>query len=611
MSTADASSSGIKKLRVLIVDFNEDRRNALRESLRQYGCQVIIAEGEGKALLLDAQKKAMEHFCHVAVIVPRLLRPADPADFSGLELGPQLAPAGIVIYASKPDDAVAYKAGRRQMGYVVRPRDSIQKLVAVIKEQAKRRQLHVDWPQKDYHRTIANTLKIDADRVNPDDLRDLLGRVFPNAIAVELRELPRLQTGELAATPVRRAVVLWARERRTYTNTYLTPKVIKIGTREHIEQEVDHYTQYVESRLLQDRQARLEGHGMLWNVGAIAYAFLGASPESLTPFREFYTQKTAREVLAVLRTLFGEICHNWYYDEREQTPNSSLYLLYDEQMGLTEHLRRFDQESYRLRFEGVAGELPNPALWVQREGHKVTLPEITTCVTHGDLHGDNFFIDQSESAWLIDFEKTGRAHALRDFVELEADIKLRMTRYPADDLPALAALERALLQRRKFTGMLLPTPDILQEPALYKTFQVIAGLRHLAHVVTGITDLQEYRHALLYETLFMATLNQLRESIRRRAALSAALIVDRMTRRTGLLSRDTGLLTLNREQLDGQSRAHAAALLERHQKYLSACYMTAWLQTEPYDGTPPTELTAGLKRIEQETNRLSEIRKTL
>ena len=144
MTTADASSDNIHKLRVLIVDFNEDRRNALRESLRQYGFQVITAEGEGKALLLDARKKAMDYFCHVAVIVPRLLRPADPADFSGLELGPQLAPAGIVIYTPEPDDEVAYKAGRHQMGYIVRQRDSIQKLAAVIEEQAKRRQLHVD-----------------------------------------------------------------------------------------------------------------------------------------------------------------------------------------------------------------------------------------------------------------------------------------------------------------------------------------------------------------------------------------------------------------------------------------------------------------------------------
>ena len=591
-------------LRVLIVDNNPRRREQLVHNLSQHDFTLFVAQGEGQALLADARHKVMENFCQVAVVTPRLLNPADPEDFSGLGLGQQLAPAGVVIFAPDTDDEIAYRAGLMHMGYY-RQGHPIERLIEAVVQQAQHRQIRIEWPVTDFHRHVAEALKIKERQVTTDHLQDLLGRTFPEAIRLVLKPLPSLETAALAATPVRRAVVLWAQEHRPLTNTLFTPKVVKIGTKDHIEREVVNYKRYVEGRLRQERQARLEGHALVWHLGAIAYAFLGTSPGELDSFRRYYTQRTPPQVLAVLRRLFTDTCHAWYHDERHTLPQARLYDLYNEALDLDNHLNRLDREHYRLAFEGLPEDLPNPALWAIREGRETAFERVTTCIAHGDLHGDNFFVDKGDMTWLIDFEHTGPAHALRDFVELEADIKLRLAQYPADDLPALAALERSLLTGQTLGAMLLPAWEVLQHPGLYKTFQVIAGIRHLAHLATGVTRLPEYYHALLYETLFMASLTRLRQAVRERALLSAALIVERLTARTGLLRRGGRLVPrLDTGLLQDPTRP-ARAMVAEHQKYLRACYQTAELQQALYEPEPPPpELLAGIAEIRQEAARL-------
>jgi len=603
------AGNGNEAIRVLIVDTNPTRREALRENLSQERFEVYVAEGEGDALRNDALRQFMAHYCHVVVTVPRLVNPADPEDFSGLEMGPRFAPAGIVIYTPEPDDAVAYRAGWEHMGYLHHG-ESRQKLAAIIEDQARRRPFTIYWPQDDLEAHVASALRLDPAQVTLEDLRILLGQVFPKANGVALKPLPGMDTTMLAATPVRRAMVLWTQENRLSTN-YLTPKVTKIGTRDRIEREVGNYNQFVESRLRQDRQARLEGHALLWHIGAIAYTFLGASPDELHSFRNYYTHNDPANVLAVLRQMFTHTCENWYGDQSDAN-GTPLYGLYAEALGLEEHLTRFDQTAYRLSFPGVAEDLPNPALWILREGREIDLPGLKCCVSHGDLHADNFFVDSSNLVWLIDFEQTGPAHVFRDFVELEADIKLRLTQFAPDDLPGVALLERALLAGSNLTSLLLPPPELLAQPSLYKAFQVISGIRHLAAIATGVDNLQEYNLALLYETMFMSTQNRLRETIKERARLSAALIVERLTRRTGLLSRAQGaaiprLETARLQQPGAQTRQ----LLDAQQAYLVACFRSAELQAHLHPNGPPEELNEGLRAIQHEGQRLQRFRERL
>lgn len=612
MSDGTTGQDIARQIRVLVVETEPTRREWLTHNLTQRGCHVYYAEGDdGQQLGADAQLKVNEHFCQVAVITPRLFNPADPDDFSGLGLGQQLAPAGVVIFLERADDEVAYRAGRLGMGYVRRDHaNAAHRLAEHVELQARQRRMRIEWPVQHFEHHVTETLKMDGARVSLDHLQDLLGRTFPNASRLVLKLLPGLDTGALAATPVRRAVVLWAQEQQQETNTMLTPKVVKIGSKKHIDREVQNYTAYVQGRLQQDRQARLEGSALGWQLGAIAYAFLGASPTDLMSFRQFYRQKTPAQILAVLRRLFTHTCQTWYLDEREFAADSRLYDHYNATMELDIHLERLDLDNYRLVFPGLVEPLPNPALWAVREGKTIIFDEITLCTTHGDLHADNFFVDTLDMTWLIDFEHTGRSHALRDFVELEADIKLRLALYPQrQENAALAALERALSTGRTLGALLLPTPEVRQDPHVLKTFQVIAGLRHLAHRATGVTNLQEYMQALLYETLFMASLTQLRDTVQQRAMLSAALLAERTTRRTGgLLSRQPNFPRLETGLLQAPDSPDRRRIIQAQRAHLRDCLQTAKLQQDQYDDQDrPAEFNAGLADLRQEVDRLQAV----
>jgi hypothetical protein len=153
------------------------------------------------------------------------------------------------------------------------------------------------------------------------------------------------------------------------------------------------------------------------------------------------------------------------------------------------------------------------------------------CTIHGDLHADNVFVDKRGEPWLIDFEWTGHGHILRDAVELEADIKFRLLELrPSEEAHLPYALEMSLLLPESVTDDLHPPADIQNHSELLKAFSVVAGLRQVAHEVTGSRDLREYYWALLCESLFVATHKRLPEKTQDRALLSAALICERLAR---------------------------------------------------------------------------------
>jgi hypothetical protein len=591
-----------ERLRVLVVEPSEQRRTITEENLKQYDFDVYLAEGSGSQIMIDAQQKVMAHYCHVVLVTATAVGTISITHPDTTTIRKRLAPAGVVIYNPQPDDAIAYVAGWHHMGYV-RYTDTPQHLAAVVQEHAHKRELRIDWPDTTFQQDLAEILQLPAERLTTQTLRDLLGRVFPRAVGVNLKHLPALAASANAASAVRRAMVLWTQEHRLYTN-YLTPKITKIGTRERIEREVRNYHNHVDGQLEQNRQARLEGHSLLWHIGAIGYEFLGASPDEMRTFREYYAENDSTTVLHVLRTLFLKTCHAWYRDSREIVKDASLYEQYNAVLEIDKHLGRLDHSSYRLTFDGVEGDLPNPVLWVLREGHKIKFEQITRCISHGDMHSDNLFVDQSDMAWLIDFEQTGPSHALRDYVELEADIKLRLTPYATDDPAGLVALDRALLASRSLGDMLVPPPPIIQNKPLYKAFQIIAGLRHLAYLATGVSDIREYNQALLYETLFMASMRKLQQAVRARALLSAALITERISARSGLLQPGPAIPRLDSTTLADLPLEEARATMDAHLRSLYPCYQTAQLQQEIYGDQPVSmRLVDGLTLLRQETTR--------
>ncbi|MEM7583559.1 MAG: phosphotransferase [Acidobacteriota bacterium] len=70
------------------------------------------------------------------------------------------------------------------------------------------------------------------------------------------------------------------------------------------------------------------------------------------------------------------------------------------------------------------------------------------CLCHGDLNFANILSDSGENLWFIDWTHSGRGPLERDFVKLENDVKLVMSKeFAVEDLPRLRSLEALFLER--------------------------------------------------------------------------------------------------------------------------------------------------------------------
>jgi hypothetical protein len=207
-----------------------------------------------------------------------------------------------------------------------------------------------------------------------------------------------------------------------------------------------------------------------------------------------------------------------------------LFQLYDAVFRLRDRLKRLDHGGAYLTFPGLPAPLINPVTWVLRHGQQGSLIRgVRQAITHGDLHGDNLFVD-GEHAWVIDFERTGSGHILRDFVELEVDIVTRLVPFPANDLAQFYELARVLAQPATLIAPFQTSERLQADPTSRKALAVIAGLRHLAYGTTQNSDSREYLWGLLLDALFVASLTPPEAPQRDRALLLSAVLCDHLSR---------------------------------------------------------------------------------
>ncbi len=135
------------------------------------------------------------------------------------------------------------------------------------------------------------------------------------------------------------------------------------------------------------------------------------------------------------------------------------------------------------------------------------IPNAQQAITHGDLHGDNLFVDE-EHSWAIDFERSGSGHILRDFVELEQDIITRLYMLPENNTYIFYNFVVAL------TKPLFPSEPIIiphyfeRDQETRKALAVIEGLRSIAYRLTGYQDMREYYWGLLLDSFFSLKLTK-------------------------------------------------------------------------------------------------------
>ncbi len=510
--------------RVLVVDNDETICHYLTLALTKRNYAVQVAEGSGTQLITNAVALAHRFRPHVAIVDLRLIDDYID-DVSGLELLPLLQSARCILYSSYLGAAVTRKAAREYKAFAWVDKYETEALFNTVREAAEEacaaaRPIQVAWPESWPLTQIVEKLLNTPDGTPGDSsiLDDMVAQLFPK----NHHFTPEAIAGS------ERSVGAFLRGRSIVTKIYadnFEPKVLKLASATATQQEATNYAAHVQNWMPGLHATRLEQSATFWDLGGTIYSFMGANGRVLPTFAQHYAAKDDIErIVQPLHRFFTQI---WQPHYANAAPvNESLFSTYDKLFCLSRRWRRIDDELLLGLRRKLDVPLCNPVAWVQRNQQASWFPIIHHAVTHGDLHGDNLFIE-GEQAWIIDFERTGCSHALRDFAELEVDIYTRL----ADSFLAwetLYELANVLIAAPQPDSVLQPTLMLSMHPEATKALAVIQTVRQLAVTAAPYADQREYLWALLLDALYVASVRSIDLRQRQRAILLASVICERL-----------------------------------------------------------------------------------
>ena len=522
---------------VLVADNDPDVLASVQFSLAMAGFEAFCAESESKA-----REILLHEIVHVAVIDIRLQDDNRSEDSSGFELARELPPyIPCVIYTAYENTETLRRTLSEVHAKASVPKDAPGAAAKLCEEVEK---LFAQYVKTNFALQIDSELapaaiatKIElpeAERAagltpTTDDVTQILRTLFCDAQSINVTSLlpveqaPSLsQAGSLVALVTPRLTHGWG-----------ASKIVKFGARADIEQEALRYEMFKDYPHGQ-RMPRLDNTAYSRQIGGLTYSLIdgSGSGQVLQVFAQYYQDQEAKDVIAVLEPFFRQTFGTLYRDAQHSyldIPNayaSSLNLTPEKlRLALCE-LRPDEPTAPRLHFADLAVSYPNPYLYAIRDGHFLSFHRLVrTCLCHGDLHGRNLLVDHEKHFWLIDFARVEVSHALRDFAELESDIKFSLLQLT--DLSMLLEFEQNLLHPRDFTQR--PPRLVCAHKPLAKAYAVILALRRLAFdLVRPEKDMQEYYQAVFMHTLKVLRLRHIERGKKEHALLSAALLCERL-----------------------------------------------------------------------------------
>ena len=310
-------------------------------------------------------------------------------------------------------------------------------------------------------------------------------------------------------------------------------RVVKFGEKSEIAQEKDCYNKIVP--FLGGMRLPVLGETEFYRqLGGLIYTLINAESGRIRTFSEYYMESNVEQISSSLERFFSQTYHMIFSAARPQTVN--LTAMYCEGLHLTisklknamDELRPGEFPETYLRFEGIDETLLNPVSWILPNGKFRKLEEeAKVCLCHGDLHGRNILVNKDDGYWLIDFARVDLSHAVRDFIELETDIKFNLMN--DSYLAELYRYEQALLMPGRFTEKV---PAIEFSSAIVdKSYKVISALRQTAARSLALDGgMREYYEALLFNTLKILHLRHIQPCKKEHALLSASLLTMRLDR---------------------------------------------------------------------------------
>ncbi len=317
--------------------------------------------------------------------------------------------------------------------------------------------------------------------------------------------------------------------------------VVKFGELRKIGQEYGNYQRYVHNFIGGVHSTRMDGSVFKKNLGGILYTFLGSEIDHMQSLREFYKHANISQINRSLDNLFYKTCRLWYAN-RTSFQILNLTEIYQQQIAPLPRIKNIvyrHQHIVRGQQTLTFNDLENtstPSFVNPFYALKDMQPFVCTSymsTLHGDLNPENVFLNQHGDTYLIDFQKTGPSHILRDVAALDTVIRIQLLDKETTLVERLS-MEEALCSIDHFsrieqlTNKLSTTNNL----ALAKAFDTVLHLRTIARKLIeqkGEDDMQEY-----YVALFYTTLNTLRFALKpiqfEHALLSASLLVDHLPR---------------------------------------------------------------------------------
>lgn len=516
-------------VRVLVVDNDPETRSQLLKILKGAKYDVQVAEGQGMDLRESAKSLACAFKPHVVIMDLRLAdEHAD--DRSGFELwrDESFSSARCILYSAylvqnyRITREALMQEGVRD---VVGKEDSPQVLIDAVERIARetcgcRIGLSIAWPAAWNEKTVLRYLFDEKETIPRDLVMDVFGRLFPDTKSITLKTLDGSSQSSMIAGHGRTILFqAWPDDRE--------PVVVKLAPRKGIFREVKAYKEFIEERLGGRFYAELQKSSIFWDLGGICYSFIGSSKKSLKTFTAFYRDaENAKAVVRPLEHFFKEV---WWrrYKDAHLLQAESLFETYNPSQKLRQQLEAFPIQGKTITFPGIPGEFVNPVVWIPRLKADSHFPYAKQATIHGDLHGDNIFVDD-DHAWAIDFERSGTGHILRDFAELEQNIVTRLIELPGDNLRLFYRIV-IILTKPVLPNEPVVIPDhIKKNQEIKKGLEVISNLRAIALEVTGFEDMREYYWGVLLDTCFSLVLSETHSSRWWRSLLFASILCTRL-----------------------------------------------------------------------------------
>lgn len=180
------------------------------------------------------------------------------------------------------------------------------------------------------------------------------------------------------------------------------------------------------------------------------------------------------------------------YNEDKKSVVSNLYSNYLSKDKIAESLKQILNDSEKEEeFLKIFDKI-----WTSELIYKET-------VCHGDLHTDNFFVDDNKKIYLIDFGHTNMRHSILDYTSLECSIKFKHFPFYLE-IEELINIEKELLLEKTFNLSCSFTQT--KRPEILEFLNLINSIRNcsIKDFIVGTNNV-EY-----FISLFVMTIRQIR-----------------------------------------------------------------------------------------------------